>query len=331
MRRRWRRERWMVGQLLRCSVAVCVGAAFAVALSAPASASFPGRNGLLAFSWPLGCPAFSLGTVRPNGEGLRRLRPEVCEPVEEARSFDRTAPLWSPDGRRLFFAESGKPAFIQADGSGFTLLPGAPRVPETFAPDGDQFAYTEVGQRLSLWKATLDGTENRRIGFGGYPSWSPDGRYMAYMTSPATGLSDGTLWLRNAVSGKRIRQLSSTVGPSDWSPDSRRIVFADAWSAAGGVCVVGKSGRHPPRCYLEGVRVVDVAWSPDGRRIAFVQRDRLEEGSVYSISTITPAGRRLKRLFTTEPAFDEVLLASLEISWQRRPDDATMAGTVERR
>ena len=333
VRRGPRRERWIVDMVLGCLVVACVGGAFAVALTMPASASSPSRNGLLAFSWPLGCPAFSLGTVQPNGDGLRRLRPEVCEPVEEDRPFDRTAPLWAPDGRRLFFAESAKPAFIQADGSGFTSLPDAPRVPETFAPDGEHFAYTDWGSSLNLWVATLDGTENRRLGFGAYPSWSPDGRYIAYMTSPAPGLPY-RLWLRDAVTGKPIRQLSPTAGPSDWSPHQRRIVYADAFSGAGGVCVVGISGKHPPRCYLAGVQISDVDWSPDGRRIAFVQRDRApdnDEESVYSISTITPSGRRPKRLFTTEPARDELLLASLEITWQREPDRATMAGAVDRR
>src|SRR6266545_2765885 len=82
----------------------------ALVLAGPAHATFPGRNGLIAFysSTDQGAQIF---TVRPNGRDLR----QVTHVSGDASNVD-----WSPDGRRIVFnietPDSAQIAIMNADG-----------------------------------------------------------------------------------------------------------------------------------------------------------------------------------------------------------------------
>ena len=85
---------------------------------------------------------------------------------------------------------------MAADGSGRAELPLAPGPDPwlealSFAPDGRHYAYTRArgshqGLRLSIWRAAIDGSEDRRLLAGGaMPRWSPRGRRIAYVAYSA--------------------------------------------------------------------------------------------------------------------------------------------------
>src|SRR4051794_30135811 len=92
----------------------------ALASATPAHATFPARNGLIAFysDTDQGAQIF---TVRPNGRDLR----QITHVNGDAINVD-----WSPDGRLIAFdietADSAQLAIMHADGSGLVTLPKAP-------------------------------------------------------------------------------------------------------------------------------------------------------------------------------------------------------------
>jgi TolB protein len=62
-------------------------------IAAPASATFPGHNGLIAFQAQTAA-SVQIYTVRPNGRSLQQIT---------YLSGDALAPAWSSDGRRIVF------------------------------------------------------------------------------------------------------------------------------------------------------------------------------------------------------------------------------------
>src|SRR5262245_10968860 len=99
-------------RLLSSMVAMAVLAT--LVLAPTAHATFPARNGLIAFQADTGS-GYQLYTVRPNGRDLRQITHVDGDAIK---------PDWSPDGRRIAFAlDECSVAIMNADGSGLRVLP----------------------------------------------------------------------------------------------------------------------------------------------------------------------------------------------------------------
>ena len=107
-----------------------------------------------------------------------------------------------------------------------------------FSPDGQTIAYV-VGtvdlkkdkQPKNLWLAKWDGSENRALTFGDneqtHPRWSPDGKWLAFLSSRQDENENDQLWILSS-SGGEAEQLTRGKGSVDdfaWAPDSKRIVL----------------------------------------------------------------------------------------------------------
>jgi dipeptidyl aminopeptidase/acylaminoacyl peptidase len=139
------------------------------------------------------------------------------------------------------------------------------------------FAYERAG---AVYVVGPDGRGERRIAPWGAtaPSWSPDGRRIAYpcwdehkvgacTTDVRTG---GTLWLARYGVASAVED----VPAARWSPDGSRIAFLRLYDAGGpgkeDVVVVDlRSGRRRVVATDSTLRLADIAWSPDGRRLAY--------------------------------------------------------------
>lgn len=108
------------------------------------------------------------------------------------------------------------------------------------------------------------------------PSWSPDGRYIAYLAGTKDQHSNTSIRILEVASGAHRELLPASLGlrymPPVWSPDGRQLVFAgqqEEDSFNHNIYVINADGSNLRQ--LTGALSHDVhpAWSPDGRQIAF--------------------------------------------------------------
>ena len=135
-----------------------------------------------------------------------------------------------------------------------------------------------------------------RLSLGNLPTWSPDGRRLAFVSAywPTDG---GAARLHRqsrvqimAADGTDLRSVLLPAGrpaefPPRWSPDGTRLALLVTEETQGeamfAIYTVGADGTGLER--LAEARS-NPAWSPDGRRLAFVQPDRDRDLHLYTMA-----------------------------------------------
>ena len=149
------------------------------------------------------------------------------------------------------------------------------------SPDGRSIVYRVAmnGSAASdLYVGQVDGSRvAARITHSGrhdtQPAWSPDGRWIAYVSAPADTSGDFELDLvRPDGSGRRVlaRGVTALSGPA-WSPDGRRIAVGSRNGVTDQVEVVDVATRA--LSWVAGADGGWPAWSKDGSHIYFSRTD----------------------------------------------------------
>jgi Tol biopolymer transport system component len=213
------------------------------------------------------------------------------------RRLATTAPAWMPDGRSFLVTlqpSTGPPqlARVEADGTG--LRPVAPDLAGSIAgapsPDGGEVAFygTPDGTDWGLYVGGTDGSGIRRIAsvtFGtaphkyvdrDFPSWSPDGSRIAYITA-ASSKAPEELSVVGASGGdaRPVTNAPANVDSAVWSPDGRWLAYTswpngrDMEPARPADLYVADGATLTPHLLVSGAEADQIAWSPSGDRLAF--------------------------------------------------------------
>ena len=115
-------------------------------------------------------------------------------------------------------------------------------------------------------------------GFQGEPTWSPDGRFIAY-SSDKSGNFDICVQPVGGGDAVQVTKSPTHEWQPDWSPDGSQIVFRSE-REGGGLFVVPVLGGRERRVSPFGHRP---RWSPDGTKILFLRAaSTVGEGAFFS-------------------------------------------------
>lgn len=192
------------------------------------------------FNGPAASNRLELDVIDGDGSGLRRLA-----------HISGRAPVWSPDGRKLVFGK-------QPRRRGEACRPAGLCKDEIYVINADGTGL----QRLT-----------RNASVDGHPTWSPDGRRIAFTRDRDEFTAN--IYVMNADgSGQRRLTQELTRRPwveVAWSPDWKEIAFVDSGAlGALDIFVINADGSGLRNVTNTWTTSFDLAWSPDGRRIAFL-------------------------------------------------------------
>ena len=209
-----------------------------------------------------------LWTIRADGTGARR--------VTRSRSVDEIEPEWSPDGRKIAFSRSGK---CHTEPSDLCM-----RIWTVNADGSDARRLTP--QRLPGLLA------NRAVSFQA-PTWSPDGRRIAYEQSIWES-QRSNLYVMNADGSgrRRLTRLRNARSPA-WSPNGAAIAFTHRPERGNREIFVltlktGKIRRLTRTKADESLP----QWSPDGRRIVYQRWNGASEEDDVFVMNADGGGQR---------------------------------------
>src|SRR5436190_473511 len=238
-----------------------------LAVAAPARATYPGRNGRIAFDQVAGKQLF---TMRPDGSRVRKLTHEAGQNHQQAS--------YSADGRRVVYQEGratfARIAVARANGTHVRVLNQNGRNP-VFSPGAKRIAFDNQVQILSMASDGSGLEQLTPLGGGNLdlaPTYSPDGSRILFscivnaradLCSMAPDGSDRqTLFASDTES----------VGEPNFAPDGRKaLVTVDgAGLRAIATIGVGHANLHVIRNFAPSGRALAgrAMFSPNGRRIA---------------------------------------------------------------
>jgi Tol biopolymer transport system component len=269
--------------------------------------AFSGDGKWLAFS-DAGTSTGQLYLVRIGPDGIAQ---GERQPVPGATGGIQS-PLWSPDGKRLMWAESAR--LMEWD------FVGAPRVINvasdrfeamTAVWDANQsprIVFANVGATLGLYAVNLMDEGRRTAGpptpfmrmtsGAKNPALSPDGRWLAFVTPGYAG-NYGELWIAGS-GGENPHSVSTLIPgtPITWSPDSRHIAFHSRMSmlAYAYVVDIDETGHASQTRQLTRTTfdTLGPIFSSDGK---YLYLDGTRSPSVNRIMRIPATGGELEDLF----------------------------------
>ena len=299
-------------------VALVILSVGVLAVAAPAWATFPGRNGQLAFS------AYTLNDESSDILVDRELV-GIARLPEAPRVFGvGSSPAFSPSGKTIAYAApyGGRAPGIwlarpdcrrRAHGPAAPpcsrlrrLTRGGSDDSPVWSPDGRRVAFVRGSGRVYTVRARGGG---RRLLVGGSdPDWSSTGE-LAFV---AGGAGSGRAPIRVREPGGRIRRLGVLGSGPSWAPRGDRLAFSgyDRTTQERALYVINADGTGLRKIWDGDERVpLAPTWSPDGRRIVFI--DDFQDGYTGWVYGIRPDGGRRDVLIRVpgELNFDD-------LSWQ---------------
>jgi dipeptidyl aminopeptidase/acylaminoacyl peptidase len=176
----------------------------------------------------------------------------------------------------------------------------------TVSPDGQQVIYTvahweaeqdRMERRTRVWKVATNGSSPaRQITFGersdGQPQWSPDGKFISFVSSRGNAEAKAQIYLLPADGGEafKLTDAKENISSYVWAPDGTRIAYVatDPRSSDEEAAIKKRDDER----VFEGDFRYQHAWVVD---VATKQATRITEGTQYTLQgppSWSPDGKR---------------------------------------
>jgi len=242
---------------------------------------------------------------RVDGTSVTQL---TSDPSENAQ------PCFSPDGKSVAFCSTRAGSWdlytMDLDGRNVIQVTSGPAqdMHPSFSPDGSRLVYASMGSRSGqweIWVVTLATRERRMVGYGLFPTWSPDktADRIAFQRARQRGSRWFSLWTLDLIDGEARRMTevavssnSAIISPS-WSPDGKRIAFSTVVDPAQmnkgkprgqqDVWIIDADGGNRHRLTDGTSTCLSPCWANDSR-VYFIS-DRGGHENVWSVHTDPPS------------------------------------------
>lgn len=262
------------------------------------------------------------------------------EPVVVTRDASTNwNPVWSPDGRFLYFASdrSGNMNFwrVEIDEETGRLLsePEAVVTPSkfsrhlNFSRDGKRMIYVQTNNQSNIQAVGLDTKNERTVGEPFWitrgdrqvvrPELSPDGKQFV-MRLPRRTQDDIVVVNRDGTNWRDLTNDKFFDRYPRWSPDGKKIAFASDRSGSYEIWTIDADGTNLRQLTFDSPPGTSFPiWSPDGKHLLFRKSPAsiiLDLNKSWSEQTLQPL-----------PAMDNP--ADAFVVWDWSPDGKKLAGT----
>ena len=220
-------------------------------------------------------------------------------------------PTWSPNGKQILFSSDRDGIFdlylMEADGTNVRKVfeSSKYRWEPAWAPDGKWIAYAQgdpgklieqFGLRfvpyphLTLCIATVSGDSVEKLTAGFNPSWSPDGREIAFVVGDLKHTPLGIYDLQRRSQKLLLLKEMPWIFDPAWSPRDDQIAFAKLDGAMfngqgflvynkGTIYTVDSDGTGLHQITEEKNNSADPTWSPHGNELIY--RTRVGSSQLY--------------------------------------------------
>jgi TolB protein len=152
-------------------------------------------------------------------------------------------------------------------------------------------------EHSDLWVLGLFASTSHRVTTGNDPyafaldpSWSPDGRRIAFVYGVCDDCSGDIITID--ADGRHRREYTAAVGTRPaWSPDGRTVTYVTAGQSLASLDL--RSGRTTPLVAAGRTALDYPAWSPDGSRLAFAREVQPDNWDIFVYAPTTGRTERL--------------------------------------
>ncbi|MCQ3930901.1 MAG: hypothetical protein DPW16_10625 [Chloroflexi bacterium] len=217
-------------------------------------------------------------------------------------------PVWSPDGKWVYFSNNWDIYRVRSDGADLKLLSrgGVPGLDKLFvkaSPNGEWISYLGDVVDSSTWELFVmrpDGSELRQLttSEAGYYIrdywWSPDGNQLLFHTEL---IDSSTAFLEGRiinVDGTGLFRLPSGYRPVGWSSKNNEVLCVSYNENDQSFVAMRTDGSHIREIPVTTHYIYQPTVSPNGQSIIFAQPNLRAAG--YSIYRLSTNGQHLETL-----------------------------------
>ena len=249
----------VAGVLVACAAAL-------LALSEEAEATFPGKNGRIAYSGFGGGTDTGIYTINPDGSGKTRIpAPRVSGEAE---------PSYSPDGKRIVYLGYEGPDTeiytIKVGGGDKTRVTNntSDEASPSYSSDGKRIVYASYGRNdTEIYTIGVGGGGKKKVTEGLQPSYSPDGKRIAYQDYSRNASEIHTIKVGGGGEF-RVTKSRGSFEP-DYSPDGKRIAYASYEGPDTEIYTISVEGEGKKKVTNNVRDEEDPSYSPNGKKIAY--------------------------------------------------------------